>query len=598
MLTYQTKYLPLILLTVLITYTTVPLSAQEPPAVAISEFMASNSHTISDEDGDFSDWIEITNHSDVPVNLEGWGLSDDDGDPFKWVFPSITLESGEFLMVWASGKDRKPDQNGLTSGLRQEVFLDLSGTTISHLTSSSNYPGNPSYHTTITDFFEAPTDINDDYGQRLHGLLLAPETGNYTFWIASDDNGHLYLSSDDQPGNAQLIASVPAWTNSREWDKFDSQQADPVHLTAGEYYYISALMKEEGGGDNLAIGWQRPSGAIQRPMSANHLYTPAGELHTSFAISSSGEPLLLTNPQGVSIHQIPPVELASDLSYGLRDGEAGFFFFDAPTPGEANTTSGYNEILSGNITFSHTGGFYTSAFDLNIHSDDPTATIYYTLDGSEPDPDNTTGTSYTYKNNYPSGGFLSRSTQTHVYTGPISITDRSGAPYQLAGINARYTDSPRYPNQNIYKGTVIRAKAVKDNALTPHTDTHTYFITAEGDNRYDLPVVSISTNEPDLFDYNTGIYVPGVYADEWVANNSINSWNDGRPANYNQRGDAWEKPAHFEYFPKNGDPVYKHNVGIRVHGAGPAPTTANPFAYMPATLTAQETPSPIPSLGT
>ncbi|MCA1745539.1 MAG: CotH kinase family protein, partial [Bacteroidales bacterium] len=182
------------------------------------------------------------------------------------------------------------------------------------------------------------------------------------------------------------------------------------------------------------------------------------------------------------------------------------------------------------------------------------------------DPGNTSGTTYQYKNNYPGGGFMSRSTRTYLYTGPIAINNRSAAPYLLAGINASFTDSPRLPAQNIYKGTVIRAKAIKANALSPHTDTHTYFITPEGDNRYDLPVVSISTNEPDLFDYYTGIYVPGIYADEWVANNSINNWNDGEPANYNQRGDAWERAAHFEYFPKNGDPVYRHDVGIRVHG--------------------------------
>ncbi|MCA1745263.1 MAG: lamin tail domain-containing protein, partial [Bacteroidales bacterium] len=280
----------------------------QTPDVVIHEFMASNSSTIADEDGDFSDWLEITNEGTAPVNLEDWGLSDDDGDPYKWVFPAITLEPGQFLLVWASGKNRKPDQHGMTSGIRQEVFLDISGTSISQLTSSANYPSNPSYHHTITDLVEAPTDVNDDYGQRLHGLLLAPETGNYTFWIASDDNGHLYLSPDDQPGNAQLIASVASWTDSREWNKYNAQQSDPIHLTAGKYYYLSALMKEGNGGDNLAVGWQRPSGVIQRPMSAAHIFTAASKLHTNFAISANGEPLLLTNPQGVTVHMIEPVE--------------------------------------------------------------------------------------------------------------------------------------------------------------------------------------------------------------------------------------------------------------------------------------------------
>jgi hypothetical protein len=560
------KYLPYFFLSCLLVLTGVQINAQELPAVTISEFMSSNSNTISDEDGDFSDWIEIKNNSDAPIDLEGWGLSDNDGEPFKWVFPSVTLQPGQHFLVWASGKDRKPEQSGLLGGIRQEVFLDISGTSISHLTNSPNYPGNPSYVQRLTDLFEAPADVNDDYGQRLHGLLLAPETGNYTFWISSDDNSQLYLSTDEQPGNAVLIASVSEWTNSREWDKYASQQSDPIHLTAGEYYYISALMKEEGGGDNLAVGWQRPDATMQRPMPASHIYTAPGELHSSYAISADGEPLLLTNPQDEIIHLIEPVELASDLSYGLISGQEDFFYFSEPTPGQANTTSGYNEILSGSLTFSHTGGFYNSAIDLVIHSDDPGATIYYTLNGSEPDPENIDGTTYQYKNAYPGGGLLSRSSQTYVYEGPIAINDRSAEPYQVAGINTHYTTAPRHPTQNIYKGTVIRAKAVKPNALSPNIDTHTYFITPEGSNRYDLPVVSISTNEAHLFDYHSGIYVPGVYADEWVGNNSVNEWNDGEPANYNQRGDAWEKPAHFEYFPKNGDPVYKHDIGVRIHG--------------------------------
>ena len=545
---------------------TIPITGQELPDVIISEFMSSNSNTISDEDGDFSDWIEIKNTSDAPVNLEGWGLSDNDAEPFKWVFPVVTLQPQQHFMVWASGKDRKPDQTGLSGGIRQEVFLDLSGTSISHLTNSPNYPGNPSYIHRITDLFEAPIDVNDNYGQRMHGLLLAPQTGNYTFWISSDDNGHLYLSTDDQPANAVLIANVPEWTNSREWGKYASQQSAPIHLTAGQYYYISALMKEEGGGDNLAIGWQLPDGVMQRPMPASHIFTAPGELHTNFSISSDGEPLLLTNPQGETIHLIEPVELSSDLSYGLITGQEGFFYFNTPTPGQPNTTSGYNEILTGNITFSHTGGFYSDAIELTMTSDQTGAAIYYTLDGSEPDHTNTSGTPYQYKNNYPGGGLLNRSTQTHIYEGPITINDRSAMPYHLAGINTRFSNTARQPQQNIYKGTVIRAKLVKENALTPQIETHTYFISPEGSNRYDLPVVSISTNEPHFFDYHSGIYVPGVVADEWVTNNSVNDWNDGRPANYNQRGDVWEKPAHFEYFPKNGDPVYKHDVGIRIHG--------------------------------
>ncbi|MEX2380812.1 MAG: lamin tail domain-containing protein, partial [Opitutales bacterium] len=76
-------------------------------SVRINEVMASNGITIADEDGDYEDWIELYNAGDASVNLGGWGLSDNYTNPFKWTFPENTiLEKGDFLLVWASGKNR------------------------------------------------------------------------------------------------------------------------------------------------------------------------------------------------------------------------------------------------------------------------------------------------------------------------------------------------------------------------------------------------------------------------------------------------------------------------------------------------------------
>jgi len=79
--------------------------------------MASNATTFTDEDGDHEDWIELYNYGNEAINLDGFGLSDDYENPFKWVFPSVVIEPGEFLLVWASGKDRKA---GLGIRQRQE----------------------------------------------------------------------------------------------------------------------------------------------------------------------------------------------------------------------------------------------------------------------------------------------------------------------------------------------------------------------------------------------------------------------------------------------------------------------------------------------
>ena len=78
-----------------------------PAQVRITEFMASNTHTLYDEDGQTSDWIEIQNTSASNVSLLNWALSDSAGDPTKWLFPATNLASGSFMVVFASGKDRR-----------------------------------------------------------------------------------------------------------------------------------------------------------------------------------------------------------------------------------------------------------------------------------------------------------------------------------------------------------------------------------------------------------------------------------------------------------------------------------------------------------
>ena len=72
----------------------------------ISEFMAVNNSVLADEDGDFSDWIEIRNPDASAISLAGYHLTDDVGDLTKWTFPAVNLNAGATLVVFASNKDR------------------------------------------------------------------------------------------------------------------------------------------------------------------------------------------------------------------------------------------------------------------------------------------------------------------------------------------------------------------------------------------------------------------------------------------------------------------------------------------------------------
>lgn len=107
-------------------------------SVVINEFMANNESTLADEDGDYHDWIELFNSSQSPVDLDGWHLTDDRGELRKWTFPSVTLETGRYLVLFASGKDRSDPLGEMHTNFRLSThgeYLGLirpDGITVAH----------------------------------------------------------------------------------------------------------------------------------------------------------------------------------------------------------------------------------------------------------------------------------------------------------------------------------------------------------------------------------------------------------------------------------------------------------------------------------
>jgi hypothetical protein len=99
-------------------------SGRPVPPVIINELLADNGAGAADEDGDTEDWIELQNRGSVPVNLEGWSLSNDRDEEGQWIFPPVTLPANGFLIVWASGKDRRT----VAGGARLHTNFKLNGT--------------------------------------------------------------------------------------------------------------------------------------------------------------------------------------------------------------------------------------------------------------------------------------------------------------------------------------------------------------------------------------------------------------------------------------------------------------------------------------
>ena len=116
-----------------------------------------------------------------------------------------------------------------TGSILREYWTNIgNGTAVTDLTSNANYPNNPSGRDLLRSF-EAPTNWADAYGTRIRGYLSPPMTGYYTFWIASDDNGELWLSTDDNPANKVKIAYV---TCCHRLARLEQQQQSDAEIGA------------------------------------------------------------------------------------------------------------------------------------------------------------------------------------------------------------------------------------------------------------------------------------------------------------------------------------------------------------------------------
>ena len=164
--------------------------------------------------------------------------------------------------------------DGLANKILYEVWEGIGGANISALTGHADYPDNPTTSEYV-DLFQSPVDWADSYGQRLWGWLKPPQTGDYTFWIAGDNDQELQLSTDGDPANAERIASVSGWTAAFAWDDNASQMSAPISLEAGQKYYIMALGKEEGGGDSTAVAWEGPGIDTREVIKAEYVDTYA-----------------------------------------------------------------------------------------------------------------------------------------------------------------------------------------------------------------------------------------------------------------------------------------------------------------------------------
>ena len=149
------------------------------------------------------------------------------------------------------------DVNGADGLVRRDVWTGIGGSEVWRFTNNQNFPLNPNQRLWIADELDLSTgdSLGNNYGQRIYGLIVAPESGSYTFWISGDDHHELWLSTDASPSNRERIAYHHWKTLYQYWDGAIGR-SEQIELTAGEEYYFEILHKESWGEDFVSVAWQ------------------------------------------------------------------------------------------------------------------------------------------------------------------------------------------------------------------------------------------------------------------------------------------------------------------------------------------------------
>ncbi|SFZ94061.1 Por secretion system C-terminal sorting domain-containing protein [Flaviramulus basaltis] len=266
-------------------------------------------------------YLEATHeYSFILLHKEG-----DGGDHFSagWKLPNGTLQRPMPINNFSKPpSEPEPTYNcDATGEMLHQRWDGITGTVTSDLTSDGNYPDNPTTTNIMTGTLDQEGGVDDNYGSKVSGILCAPETGNYIFWVSGDDSTELYLSTDENPSNGVLIAETAEpggdlWTNYQQWDKNSNQQSAPIFLEASHQYSFILLHKEGDGGDHFSAGWTLPSGTVERPMALTNFSVYPTEPEPEPMDTCDIFPMVSIN--GASAVETNFAELAKDGSVSLE----------------------------------------------------------------------------------------------------------------------------------------------------------------------------------------------------------------------------------------------------------------------------------------
>ncbi|MFN8145238.1 MAG: CotH kinase family protein [Bacteroidia bacterium] len=514
-------------ISVLVIFLILFLTSVSKAQIVINELQTSNLTTIQDEYLQYDDWVELYNAGGAAVNLNGYGLSDDSTNYFRFRFPSISIPSGGYLLVFASDTDKTSVNTHWETAVNENDSWK-------YRVNTSAPPDTNWRNVSFNDGTWSSGTGGIGFGDSDDGTTVSTCISVYTRKTFSiSDTSKIFeavLNADYDDGfvaylNGVEIARVntgiagirPAWNDlapaSREAVMYSGGVADSFYLSKN---LLKSLLKN--GTNVLAIEVHNNlststdlsgrfwlsflvDNSVSYFGSVPSWFHPAPQqyLHAKFKLNRAGEKVFLVNASGTLIDSKNSGVIEPDNSIGRNpDGSATWCTTATPTPGASNNSA---NCFSGYATipiFSKASGFYSGTQSLVLSTSFPGGQIRYSLDGTDV------------------------SSTSTLYTGAISLTTT----------------------------TTVKARVFASTALPSQTVTNTFFINLN----CKLPVYAVTTDPYNLYDYNNGIFVAGPNAQASNPHFGANYWMD------------WEKPIYLEYFDRDKIRAFKFNSGLKITG--------------------------------
>lgn len=492
--------------------------------VELSEISVTNISTVTDEDNSYEDWFELRNLSPNPININGFGLSDDPLVPFKWVCPNYSLAGGEHKLIFASGKNRIPTIDhyesiitanqtwnyivpttepnaswrspgatltGWLSGVGGIGFGDGDdGTTIG--TATSVYLRKTFNLTNVADIKRLILymDYDDGFVAYINGIEIARAnlgttgvlTPFNTLATSHEANGYQGLAIDAFEVNLTQLSNLLVNGENVLAIQVHNTAANSTDLTSNAY---------------LAAGFESTTITFSPTLPWMNL-NATDAWHTNFTLNSADQ-LIVTSAGGITLAQVTIPLLPVDNSYNFNTNS--WCISPNPTPADTNDATCFSAYLS-KPNVSKPAGIYASGFKIALSCVDPNAQIRYTTNGDIP------------------------TINSLLYTDSITISAT----------------------------TIISARCFDPaNLVLPSlVEKNTFLI---NESYIGLPVISISTDSLNLYDTQTGIYVLGP-----------NDYNPNYPYFGANFWEDWERYSYIEYLATDSTQKFEGAIGLKIHG--------------------------------